>query len=132
MHGYIINDVWGIVLKYLLYEFDYDVKTVDYGFCMGVTPSPVFHPETKYFYEKKFMAFTVYSKNPGTRLLCDSLLCNSLKIYFPFDSSVKFVVISPNNQYILCITMGDFHKIIGDWVDWLFTSTAVNELLIYQ
>lgn len=122
---YLSCDLWSIVVEYLLHDFDYDVIVIKYGICLTKTPNPVTVPVFENFDDIKYMAFTVYNKNPGVDRFLDSMT-----VYLPTDASVKTVVITVEDREIVCNTMNDIRNATSDWLFRLFYSTAINDLLM--
>ncbi len=122
---HLVGDVWSIVVEFLLHDFDYDVFVIEYGICLTKTPNPVIAPVLEKIDNKMYTAFNVYNKNPGVDRFCDSLT-----VYLPTDASVKTVVITVEDRYVICRTMNDILNAASDWLYCLFYSTAINDLLM--
>jgi hypothetical protein len=122
---YLFVDIWSIIVEYLLHDFDYDVIVIKYGICLTKTPNPVTALVLENFDDIKYMAFTVYNKNPGVDRFLDSMT-----VYLPTESSVKTVVITVEGREIVCTTIDDVRNATSDWLFHLFYSTAINDLLM--
>lgn len=120
-----ITDLWSIVVEFLLHDFDFDVFVVEFGICMTKTPRPVIAPVCEKIDNKMYTAFTVYNKNPDVNRFLDSMI-----VYLPAEASVETIVITVEDQEIVCKTMNDIRNTTSDWLFKLFYSTAINDLLM--
>jgi hypothetical protein len=122
---HLICDIWSIVVEYLLHGFDYYVVVDEYNVCLTKTPYPVISPVLEKIDKSLYKAFALYNKNPGVDRFIDTLT-----VYLPTNASVKTVIITVENRYVICRNTNEIRIAISDWLFRLFYSTAINDLLM--
>jgi hypothetical protein len=128
--GYLPSNVWVVVVRFLLHDFDYDAVAFRYGLSLTRIPEPripepIFVPVIEYFDNRAYMAFMVYNKNPGVDKLYDSMT-----VFLPTNKSVKTIVIIVKDIEFVCGNIGDIRNAITAWMCQLFNSTSIDKILM--